>query len=192
MAKIILEEQPEFAVLPAESILHLKVEEVSVKDVDGRNGSWQKLEFKFKILGIQAIGDGGQPEDYESLITQHIWGSVPFRLTDSAENKLRLWAESILQMELGVGFELDTELFLRREVRGITSTYNKRATDPRTGQPFKAHQVESLLPKGGSPQAQQQNPWTQQQQPTQQPAQESPWVTSGAPATSSTWEDPPF
>ena len=150
MAKIVLEEQPDFAVLPTDSILELLIEEANVRTVEGRNGPWEKVEFKFKIMGIQAVGDGSAPENYDSLITQNIYGSVPFRLTDSAENKLRQWAESILQIELGVGFELDTEMFVRRHCRGITSQYDAKAKDPATGLPFKRHQVDSLLPKAGA------------------------------------------
>lgn len=197
MARITLEEQPEYALLPVDSILHLKVDECTVKDVQGRNGDWQKLEFKFKILGIQATGDGSPVENYDSLIGGPIWGSVPFRLTDSPENRLRQWAEAIFGMELGLGFELDTDNFVRREVRGLTSQYEKRNKDPRTGLPFKAHQIESLLAMGGAQPAQAapaQNPWASApQQPAQQPVQQpvQNWAGSGVPAGGS-WEDPPF
>lgn len=150
MAKIVLEEQPEFAVLPAETILDLVIEEANIKTLEGRNGPWQKVEVKFKILGIQATGDGSPVEAYDSLVTQNIYGSVPFRLTDAAENKLRLWAEAIFQMELGAGFELDTDMFVRRQVRGVTSQYDSKTKDPKTGVAFKRHQVDALLPKGGS------------------------------------------
>jgi hypothetical protein len=167
MAKIVLEEQPEFLVLPEESILSLKVDDLRTEERNGRNGTWTKLELTFKILGIQVIGDGSPTENYESMIGQKIWGSVPFRLTDSPENKLRLWCEAILGMELGVGFELDTDYLLSKEVRGVTSTYEKRNIDPKTGKPFRAHQIEYLLPKGagtgvafGQPQAAPaQDPW---------------------------------
>lgn len=147
MAKITLEEAPEFVTLPPDSILDLKVEEVNIREQQGRNGTWHKVEIKFKVLGIQAIGDGSPVENYESMITQHIWGSVPFKLTDSPENKLRQWAEAIFGMELGLGFELDTDLFLNRQVRGITSQYDAKTKDPKTGLPFKRHQIESLLAK---------------------------------------------
>lgn len=150
MAKIILEEQPDFATLPPDSILELLVEEASVRTIEGRNGPWQKVECKFKILGIQATGDGSPVENYDSLVTQSIWGSVPFRLTDSPENKLRQWAEAILQVELGLGFELDTDMFERRQCRGVTSQYDAKTKDPSTGLPFKRHQVEFLLPKSGN------------------------------------------
>ena len=192
MPKITLEEQPEFAVLPDDSIIFMKIEDLGVRDVDGQHGPWQKLEFTFKILGIQSIGDGGNPEDYESLITSKIWGSVPFKLTDSPENKLRLWAEAILGMELGVGFELDTDMFVGREVRGVTSTYEKKKSgiDPRTGKYFRAHQVNSLLVKGGGHQAQY-APAATPAAPAAAP--ENPWVSSGQPvgANGNTWSDDP-
>ena len=79
-----------------------------------RGGNWEKARFEFKILGIQAIGGAGSDarakEGYESWITRSIWGSVPWRLTDSPENRLRIWAEAILSGRTwGEGFELDSE-----------------------------------------------------------------------------------
>jgi hypothetical protein len=147
--KIVMEEYEEFPVLPAESIVSLKVTSLEVKEVSGSKGSWQKLEITFKILGIQAVGDGGPTDPYDSLITSKIWGSVPFRFTDSPENKLKQWVEALLGMELSTGFELDTDLLVDRKVRGITSTYDKKSMDPRTGKPFKNHQIDSLLPASG-------------------------------------------
>lgn len=177
MAKLIVEEQKEYSVLPVDSILHLKVDEISTRTVNGRNGDWEKLEFKFKVLGIQAIGDGSDPADYEDVIGGPIWGSVPMRLTTNPENKLRLWSEAIFGMELGAGFELDTDNFLNREVRGLTGQYDKRSTDSQ-GRPFKGHQIDSLLPKGdgGFQSAQpQQDPWAV---PGQQQAQPNdPWAS---------------
>lgn len=193
MPKITLEEQPEFTTFPNDSILELKVEEVNVRDVDGRHGPWQKLEFKFKILGVQSIGDGGNPADYDHRVTGTIWGSVPFKLTDSPENKLRQWAEAIFGMELGIGFELDTDNFLNRTCRGITSTYDKRSKDPRTGLPYKGEQIDSLLRAGGvAPQQQ------MAAQPVAQPVAQNPWDAQQAARQPQTvpgdpWaEDPPF
>lgn len=218
MAKITVEEQKEFTLLPENSILLLKVDELEIKQVDGRHGPWDKLEIKFKVLGIQNVGDGGNPADYEeAVIAGPIWGSVPFKLTDSPENKLRLWAEAILGMELGVGFELDTDVFLGREVRGLVTQYNKRATNPKTGQPFKGHQIDALLPKAGAPQHQQGYTTQQYAAPVQQqyaapvadpwaaPQQQAPvgdpWSTPGVtpqqqqyvpPAAQPQYEEPPF
>lgn len=146
MAKITLEEQPDFLTFPVDSILDLKIEECNIVTVNGRRGDWQKVECKFKILGIQAIGDGSPVQAYDSMVTQTIFGSVPFRLTDSADNKLRQWAEAIFNMELGLGFELDTDMFVGRRVRGLTSQYDKKAGD----QVFKRHQVDALLPAAGA------------------------------------------
>lgn len=176
MAKITVEEQKEFTLLPPDSILLLKVDECTTKEQQGRNGPWIKLEVKFKVLGIQAIGDGSDPRDYEAIIGGPIWGSVPFKITDSPENKLNLWTSAILGLEPTVGYELDTDHFLNREVRGLTSQYDKRSTDPRTGLPFKGHQIDSLLPKGPGPQFQQAPPQyaAQQQQPPAQPQYQQP------------------
>lgn len=209
MAKIIVEEAKEFALLPEQSIVHLKVEDAEVKDVQGNHGPWQKLELKFKILGVQVTGDGSPVEGYEELLTGPIWGSVPFRLTDSPENRLRQWAEAILGVELGIGFELDTDLFLNRQVRGVTIQYDKKIRD-RSGNPFKGHKIDSLLPKAGStPQTQtyqqpqqgwsngqtgQQQGWSNGQQNRQQAANAAanPFAGSGISAGNTSDDPPPF
>lgn len=155
MAKITMEEAKEFALLPVDSIVNLKVTEAVIREVNSGRNPWEKLEITFEILSIQATGDGSPIENYQAAIGSKIWGSVPFKLTDSAENKLRLWTEAILGMELGLGFELDTEYFIGRTVRGITGQYDKRNKDA-TGRPFKGHQVDSLLaatPSAPAPQA---------------------------------------
>lgn len=146
MARITLTEQEEFTVFPVDSILLLKVDEVSVQTVPGRNGKpdWQKLAFKFKILDIQAMGNGADKTSAADQIGQQIFGSVPFRLTDHPENKLRQWVEAIFGMPLSVGFELDTDLLEGRTVRGITSQYMKK----QDGKEYPRHQIESLLPYG--------------------------------------------
>lgn len=142
MPKITVEHQEEFVTFPENTILHLKVDEVEVREVQGNRGTWEKLEIKFKVLGVQASGDGSPVESMESAIGSPIWGSVPFRASDSPENRLRQWAEAILGMELGVGFEFDTDVFEGRQVRGVTSQYTKR-----NGK--QAHQIDSLLPLNG-------------------------------------------
>lgn len=205
MAKIVLEEQLEYPTLPDDSILFLKVNEVGTREVQGRNdNSWTKLEFQFKILGIQVTGDGSPLDRYDNLIGENIWGSVPFRLTDSPENKLRIWSEALLDMDLGVGFELDTEYFRGRECRGITSSYEKRTA---TGTK-RRHQVETLLRKGGMAPPQQGPtgwgavPQSQPQSFTAAPAaapqaqpqlaQQPQLVTQDPWATTQFTEDPPF
>lgn len=185
MAKIVMEEYEEFPVLPADSIITVKVDDISVKEMQGQRGTWQKAEFKFKILGVPG------PE-YDNLISQIIYGSVPFRFTESPDNKLRQWVEAIFGMELSAGFELDTDLLLGRECRAVISNYDKRAIDPRTGRPFKAHQVDALLARGGSAAG-----GGVSQAPAMAgagaPAQAAPNPWTAPPATSGGWsEEPPF
>jgi len=148
MAKITLTEQEEYPTLPDDSIIHVKVLETSTETIQGKNGKsdWTKLSIKFKILGVQVTGDGSPVDDYDNLIGQWIYGSLPFRLTNHPENKLRQWCEAILGVDLGVGFELDTDVLVSRECRAITSSYEKKNGG------FRKHQVESLLvmPRGGA------------------------------------------
>ncbi len=152
MAKIVMEEWEEFPVLPDDSIIHTTIEKIEVRDVPGRDGKsgWQKLEFTFKIDGIQVVGDGSSMEKYESLVGSRIWGSVPARFNTSPENKLKQWVEAILGLAVDAGFELETDLLERRKVRAITSHYDKKTVNPTTGRPYRQHQVESLLQFGGA------------------------------------------
>lgn len=149
--KTTLTEQEIFPTLPIDSIVHVKVDKVDVIELDGKNGKWEKLNIGFKVLGIQITGDGSDPARFDSMIGTTIFGSVPFRLNNSPDNQLRQWVEALLGMELGLGFELDTDLLERREARAIIGQYeSKKYTDPVTGKPQKKHQVAQLLPKGGN------------------------------------------
>lgn len=217
MAKIVAQEQKDLPTLPDDTILFLLVDSTKIEEKDGRNGKWEKIEFKFKIVGVQAVGGGGDPSAYDALITEHIWGSIPFRLTDHPENKLKLWSEAILGIPIGEGFELDTDFYNGRQVRGIVSTFEKTRSgiNPATGQPFVGHQISALLPAAGTapqaapvqqgysfntppvPQAQQAqqpqaaqptlDPWATQ---PQQQAAADPW---GTPAPGQQFsEEPPF
>lgn len=193
MAKIIAEEHKDFQLLPADSILFLKVVDCEVREIQRSNGSsWQKLEFTFNINGIQRLGDGSTPDEYGEIVGTKIWGSAPFRLTDSAENKLKRWVEAILGLEITAGFELDTDYLKGRDCRGTTSVYDKKTINPTTGRNYQGHQVEDLLPKDSSNNVIG-NSWgggQAQTQPATVPAQQSapqdPWANTGS------WEDPPF
>lgn len=189
MSRVTCTEFSESSVLPAESILLLKVEDSREREVQGDRGSWTKLELKFKILAIQSTGDGSPTSNYDDLIATTIWGSVALRLTTSPDNRLRQWAEAILGMEIGSGFELDTDYLTGRTVRGVTSVYDRRQIDPRTGQRQKAHQVESLIPARG-----QLNGTPQATQVAQTAPAGARWTTPGVPtspaAAAPGWQQP--
>lgn len=189
MARTTMTEVEEYPVLPDDSILLLKVEKSEVREVQGQRGNWEKLNFEFKILDIQVVGDGSPKEEYESLLGQKTYGSVSFRLTSSPENKLRQWAEAILGMELAVGFELDTDLLDRRQVRGVTSTYATKTVNPATGEPYRRHQIASLLPVGEiASLAPSTDPWAS----TATVATTTP-APPAAPSQGGIWdEEPPF
>lgn len=141
MAKITLEEQQEFQVLPVDSIVLARIDTIEEQEVEGRNGrpNWKKLNFTFKILAIQHVGDGSSPAEFDELVGRNLYGNVSARFTTSPENTLRQWVEAIYGMELQPGFELDTDLLLNKQVRVVTSTYN-------TAKGYLRHQAESLLP----------------------------------------------
>jgi len=201
MAKLVAEEHKDYQLLPADSIVHLKVSDCEVREVErrgGSGGSWQKLEFTFTILGIQLLGDGSDPADYHEIVGTKIWGSAPFKLTDSDENKLKRWVEAILGVEVTTGFELDTDYLINRECRGTTTVYDKKTINHVTGKPYQNHQIQDLLPKAGSnalgdwgnQQAKPRDPWASEPPPQQA----QPQLTSQG--VSDPWggslDEPPF
>jgi len=195
VVKLVAEEHKDFQLLPADSIVFLRVADTEVRDIERRNGgTWQKLEFTFEITGIQQLGDGSDPARFTEAVGSKIWGSSPFRLTDSPENRLKRWIEAILGLEITAGFELDTDYLRNRECRGTTSVYDKRTTNPQTGLPYQGHQIEDLLAKasgnsplggwGGQQRSAAEAVVSGQQLPPAQPAQ--------TPALSGWNDDPPF
>lgn len=131
MPKIVMTEAEEFTVLPENTIITIRVDETEVKTVPGKNGEWEKLEVKFHIL--QA------PPQFKDAEDSPIWGSVPFRLTEHPDNKLRQWVEALLGVELGVGFELDTDMLVGRQAKAIVSNWERRNGGV-------GHQVDALIP----------------------------------------------
>jgi hypothetical protein len=128
----------EFLTLPDEAIVQVIVDGIELRDVPGRDGKegWQKLSFKFKILELPTALE----EEYTSLIGSPIWGSIGARFTSHPDNKLRAWAEALLDIgELEPGFDLETEMLIGRKARAVIGTYEKR---DKTRQ----HQVVGLLP----------------------------------------------
>jgi hypothetical protein len=206
MAKLVAEEHKDFLLLPADSILFLKVADCEVREVErrsGSGGSWQKIEFTFNITGIQHVGDGSDPSEYSEIVGTKIWGSAPFRLTDSEENKLKRWVEAILGVQVTVGFELDTDYLVNRECRGTTTQYEKKNINHVTGLPYKGHQIQDLLPKGGGnnvlggwgAQTRAADPWAAQNPPAQQAQPQQQQLVSPGAGGQDSWgslDDPPF
>lgn len=210
MVRLTVEEQKDYPTLPPDSIVHVKVDSVEQRTVQGNRGPWDKLEFKFKVLQVYSTGVGGpHVSNFDNLIGEFVYGSTPTKITDSQENKLRLWAEAILGRPIELGFELDTDYFLNRECRAVISNYDKKAINPVTQKPFVGHQVQSLLAMGGGVipggapggQAPQQGapagwgpPATQQpvtQQPVAQAPAQDPWAAQPqAPAAGDPWAPP--
>lgn len=136
MAKITLEEAPEFDVFPEETVIQVRVEETEVREFQGQNGPWEKLNFKFEVVKVFDPA-------YKHMEGETIYGGVPFRLTDHEDNQLRQWIEALFGLdELGIGFELDTDDLEGREARAITGTYIKKGTTS------VRHTVDSLIALG--------------------------------------------
>lgn len=198
MAKLVVEEQKDYPTLPPDAIIRVRCQSTEIRTVKGQRGDWDKIEFTFEILEVQSVPGTDHPSNYGGLIGEKIYGSTSTKLTDSQENKLRLWSEALLNRPLELGFELDTDYFLGRECRALVSNYEKKSINPVTQKPFVAHQVQSLMPIGGTggvvpgsapQQAPQQAPsaWGQPQQ--QAPAQD-PWAGAPAPQAGDPWATP--
>lgn len=141
MAKLTMEEGQDFLTFPIDSLLTLRIEKIELQDKQTRDGrDFQLLNFKFYIVSIDALGDGSDPETYSVMVGQNIYGSVSARFNSSTENRLRQWVSAILNMELEVGFELDTDLLIGRKVRALTGQYTKK------GNSYPSHQIDSLVP----------------------------------------------
>lgn len=132
MAKVVCEDAPEFEVLPPDTVITVRVLETSVNEYPGKNGSWEKLEFKFEI---ERVFD----ESFTEAVGQWIWGGCAFRLTNHPDNTLNQWTAALLGIEPGIGFELDTDMFVGKKAKAVVSNYNTKDGKPR-------HKVEALLP----------------------------------------------
>lgn len=205
MAKIVMEEAVEILTFPKDTLLDLKVEEAKVVHVDSQRDNdpgWDSLELKLKVLDIVALGDGStNKEPYSNWIGQFVYAKCSWKFTTSPQNKLRRYAEAIFrQSPLAEGFELDSDLFVGRRVRGITVQYEKSTRDP-SGKPYIGHKVDELLEYKGdampsAPSVQQApDPWaapTVNANTTQQPVtagqtSQDPWATGWG-----TDDAPPF
>lgn len=145
--KLTLEEavEIEFLTLPDEAIVQVIVENIELREVPGRDGKegWQKLSFKFKMLELPTKLE----EEYASLIGSPIWGSVGARFTSHPDNKLRAWAEALLDIgDLEPGFDLETEMLIGRKARAVIGTYAKKDGT-------RQHQVIGLRPLHSAPAA---------------------------------------
>ena len=140
--KLTVKKHVDLETIPTDSILICKVDgPPKIEDVTGERGTWQKVNFRFKILGFQVLGDGSHPSTWEEMVGKNIFGSVSAYLSDGADNKLRQWVQAILAMDIGLGFELDLDYLEGRQVRVVTSQYTKKDKTVR-------HQAGSLLPIG--------------------------------------------
>lgn len=167
MAVVKLEEASESdgSIFETDTIIDVEVKEIATRDVPGRDGkpSWSKFEFKFLIKGVPTYVEA----EYGALVGTPIWGSVSTRFSTHPDNKLRQWAEALLNMgELPAGFELDTDMLLGRRARAITTQYKKR--DGGVG-----HQVGGLLVSATAT-ATPTEPWSSAAA-TSAPLQTNPW-----------------
>lgn len=142
MAKFTMEETGDgegFLTLPADTIVPVVVDSIEERTVPGKDGGegWKKLNFRFKILELPSQLE---PE-YSALVGSTIFGSVSARFTSHPDNKLRQWAEALLDLgDLEAGFELDTDMLVGRKARGVVSHWTRKSDNSLN------HQIGGLLP----------------------------------------------
>jgi hypothetical protein len=144
MSRIVATEQEDRILLPTDTLLALTTTEVALVERDGRNGPYNRLEFKFKVLDILAVGNGQPKDKYLGIIGGPVWGGVSARLTTALDNPLRLWTEALLNIQVTPGFELDTDYLVNRKCRGVIQQYVTRKTDS-LGNEIKGHSVSHIL-----------------------------------------------
>lgn len=142
MAKLILEESSSdgFLTLPEDAIIQVVVDSIEDRHVPGKDGGegWDKLNFRFKILELPTALE----QEYGVLIGSTIFGSVSKRFSTHPDNKLRQWAEALLDMDLTseAGFELDTDMLVNRKARGVVGHWTRKSDQSVN------HQIVGLLP----------------------------------------------
>lgn len=140
MAKFTLQEaNNNFLTLPEDAIIQVLVESIEERTAtNAKTGeSWDKLNFKFKIVELPSSLE----EEFGVLVGSTIFGSVAAKLTSHPDNKLRQWAEALLDLgDLGGGFELDTDMLVGRKARGVVGNW------VRTSDGSVNHQIKGLLP----------------------------------------------
>jgi len=131
--KITLQED-DYLLLPENTLIGVKVSEIEVVEIPGKDGKkpWEKINFKFIIKSA--------PAAYDAAVGSPIWGGIGFRFSLNPDNQLYQWVSALLGgLDLQVGFELDTDLLIGREAKALTTQY------PKKNGGF-GHRVDSLLP----------------------------------------------
>jgi hypothetical protein len=136
MAVIKAEAQKDFELIPDETVIRVRVEEIKLTPKQGQYGEYILSNWKFNVTGVPAT----LPSEF---VGSPIWGSCTFKLTDHPDNKLKQWTEALLGIAISEGFELDTDNLVGREARGIVGHYEKT----KAGQEGrKGQSITALLP----------------------------------------------
>lgn len=133
MPIIKLEESKGFDLLPEDTIIDVTISniEVSVWTDPKTQESRKNLNWTFTI---------NTPGEWES---KRIWGNTSMVFNTNPNCKLRNWSQSILNTELDVDYQLDTDDLIGRRVRLVVG--HKDGKD-RDGNPVKRQFAADLLP----------------------------------------------
>lgn len=179
MPKVTCGAAEEFLTFPTDTLLALKVD--SIEEAEGTK--YPQYKWTFKILNIIALGDNSDPTPYEVMVGSKIVTRISARMTTHERNQMRRWVEACLDMTIQEGFELDTDLLIGRNVKGVTKIWTGKEVDTYTGKPRSGHQIDALLPMGSAAAAPLAGGWDQPSPAAAQAwGQQSAWGQQAAPA----------
>jgi len=130
-------EEPEFVLLPEDTLLRCRLNAVNPKEVPyrdkntGEQKTFTKWEWEFQVI------EGEFAE-------KKIWGETNDKLTTHPDNKPRNWAEAILGQELDLGMEFDTD-----DIVGLiadVTVYHHHYT--KNGEDRTIAKIQDVLPAG--------------------------------------------
>ncbi len=129
---------------PFEATVIEVVERESIWDIDKDDpdkGKKVQLNFKFSIIDPQGTFD-----------ERWVWGNTSDYFTTSPTNKLRQWAQAILDVDvLPEGYALETNDFAGRQVRVIVGAKEKRDGSGLTNLVTELRPTKSTAPLNQSP-----------------------------------------
>jgi hypothetical protein len=129
--KLVVEHVKPREPIPEDQILNAKV--LAIKGIKKKYGDEEedRVEFRFRIT---------TPGVWED---QKISGDVPLNFNDGERNRLRQWSEILAGYEMPLGYELETDDLVGRDIRIVVGA---RFYKDRNGEEQVWNSVEDLLP----------------------------------------------
>jgi hypothetical protein len=125
--------------IPEDTIVRAKLTDIILKEIEyvknGETKSFEKLYWTFQVA------DGG-PEG--TWVGKQVRGQTDPELTNEPHNKFRNWSEALLNRDIAVGFQLDTD-----DLIGMTCKITVKHEEDRRDSNKIWERVDEVLPAGG-------------------------------------------